>query len=158
MTEQKQLDQALEYYAGQRMGQSPLDQTSTIALLREIQDIFGYIPGYTLEQVCQTTGYKLPLLQKLIRLYPSLKTSKAAHEIVVCSGGRCGNAGAGELLRQLEEGLKQLPQDTAILRTQMCFKQCGKGPNIQLDGQMYNGCDSQTVKEMLEQLKRKVGE
>lgn len=144
-------EEAADYYRKQRSGESPLDQNTTVAFLREIQEIFGYIPAYTLETVAQVTGYKLPLLQKLLKLYPSLKTSGAVHEIVVCSGGRCGSAN-GPLLEQLKKGLEALGPDRAVLRTQMCFKQCGKGPNIQLDGQLIHGCTPQTVQEILEKV------
>ena len=79
--------EAAEYYAGRKGSRPTLEQEDTVALLRETQEIYGHIPPQALETISICTGYKVPLLEKLIRLYPSLKLGAAAHEIVVCSGG-----------------------------------------------------------------------
>lgn len=78
--------EAAEYYAGRKGSRPTLEQEDTVALLRETQEIYGHIPPQALETISICTGYKVPLLEKLIRLYPSLKLGAAAHEIVVCSG------------------------------------------------------------------------
>lgn len=152
MEQHEQFAQAAEYYKQQKGSASMLDQETTVAFLRETQEIYGYIPAHALETIALCTGYKVPLLQKIIKLYPSLKASNAAHEIVVCSGGRCGSANAA-LLSQLKKGVGQLPANTAEVRTQNCFKQCGKGPNIQVDGVLYHQCNADTVNAILEKLK-----
>ena len=147
----EQFAEAAEYYAGRRNGRPTLEQEDTVALLRETQEIYGHIPAQALETIALCTGYKIPLLEKLIRLYPSLKLGAAAHEIVVCSGGRCGGKNA-ILMDRLKKGLAALPEGTAVLRTQNCFKQCGKGPNIQVDGVLYHGCDAAVVDRILAEL------
>lgn len=147
----EQFAEAAEYYANRRGSRPTLEQEDTIALLRETQEIYGHIPPHALETISICTGYKVPLLEKLIRLYPSLKLGAAAHEIVVCSGGRCGARNA-VLLDRLKKGLAALPEGTAVLRTQNCFKQCGKGPNIQVDGVLRNGCDAAAVDRILAEL------
>lgn len=152
MQQHEQFAEAAEYYKKQKGSAASLDQETTVAFLRETQEIYGYIPAHALETIALCTGYKLPLLQKIIKLYPSLKASNAAHEIVVCSGGRCGGANA-TLLAQLKKGLESMPANTAEVRTQNCFKQCGKGPNIQVDGVLYNQCDASTVEMILKKLK-----
>lgn len=143
--------EAAEYYANRRGSRPTLEQEDTIALLRETQDIYGHIPPQALETIAICTGYKVPLLERLIRLYPSLKLGAAAHEIVVCSGGRCGSKNA-VLMDRLKKRLAALPEGTAVLRTQNCFKQCGKGPNIQVDGVLRNGCDAAEVDRILAEL------
>ena len=92
-----------------RAARPTLEQEDTVALLRETQEIYGHIPPQALETISICTGYKVPLLEKLIRLYPSLKLGAAAHEIVVCSGGRCGAKNAA-LMDRLKKGLAQLPE------------------------------------------------
>ena len=85
--------EAAEYYAGRKGSRPTLEQEDTVALLRETQEIYGHIPPQALETISICTGYKVPLLEKLIRLYPSLKLGAAAHDIVVSSGG---SGGAGK--------------------------------------------------------------
>lgn len=154
MTQQhEQFAEVAEYYKKQKGTALSLNQETTVAFLRETQEIYGYIPAHALETIALCSGYKVPLLQKIIKLYPSLKASDAAHEIVVCSGGRCGSANAA-LLSQLKKGLENFAPNTVELRTQNCFKQCGKGPNIQVDGVLYNHCDKATVEEILKKLKQ----
>ena len=100
--------EAAEYYAGRKGSRPTLEQEDTVALLRETQEIYGHIPPQALETISICTGYKVPLLEKLIRLYPSLKLGAAAHEIVVCSGGRCGAKNAA-LMDRLKKGLALSP-------------------------------------------------
>ncbi len=150
----EQFAQAAEYYAGLRGRAAALSQEDLVAFLREIQAIYGHLPDQALETAAAVTGWKLPAMEKLIRLYPSLKRQQALHEIVVCCGGRCGQANA-PLLARLEQGIAALPAGTVRLRTQNCFKQCGKGPNIQLDGVLYHRCDAEKVDRMLQKLQGK---
>lgn len=146
--------EAAEYYQTQRGSAATLDQQMTVAFLRETQEIYGCIPDYALETIAICTGYKIPLLKKLIGLYPSLKTQAACHEIVVCSGSRCGKTNA-EWLKRLKKGLEGADPQQVSIRTVNCFKQCGKGPNIQLDGVLYHCCDENTMDEILEKTLQK---
>ena len=87
MNKQEQLQEIFDYYKEQPDRSS---QEMVVALLRELQEVQGYISPQLKEQVLELTGVKETFLQCLFRMYPSLHESQEVHEIVVCSGERCG--------------------------------------------------------------------
>lgn len=77
-----------------------------VALLRELQDAHGFISLELKERVEQVTGVSPNYLKCLIRMYPTLKEENTVHEIIACTGERCGKKEGGAILNALKRELR----------------------------------------------------
>ena len=135
------LEEALDYYEKQG---APSDQSALIALLREVQGQYGCIPPADLARMCQRYRVKEGLFLALIRRIPSLRLG-STHVLEVCCGPNCSKKAA------LADFAETLPGIT--VKRVPCQRQCGKGPNIRFDGQLYNHADEGLIRRLLEEAK-----
>lgn len=154
MNKQEQLQEIFDYYKEQPDRSS---QEMVVALLRELQEVQGYISPELKKQVLEVTGVKETYLQCLFRMYPSLRESEDVHEIVICSGECCGKKNSGEILSYLKKILRidkqGLSEDGRFrLRTRNCLKQCRTSPNLMLDGKLYSKVKIENIKKLLNDL------
>jgi len=60
-------------------------------------------------------------------------------EIVICMGSSCFARGNAENLRVLQEYLEHNRLHVSVrLRGQLCHEQCKSGPNVMIQGRMFN--------------------
>jgi len=126
-----------------RMG-APADQQAVIALLREVQSLYGSIPSWAPEQIAEKLGTKPGLLLALIRRIPSLRLGEG-HLLEICAGPNCGKH--PQVLAAAEK-LTKGRKDVA-LKTIPCQRMCGKGPNIRFDGKLYHKADEALLRQLL---------
>ena len=149
-----EIEEIFSYYGRQRDKNS---QEMIVALLRELQEVSGCLTPDLKCRVLETTGTSEKFLQCLIRMYPSLKESNAVHEIIACTGERCGRKDGILLLKRLRTELdiqkNGMSADGAFeLRTRNCLKKCKTAPNIMIDGIVYSGDELQDIKNLLKKL------
>ena len=138
MTESEQLDEIFEYY--KREGNS---QETLVALMREVQQIEGYISETVLQRMTEEFQIKPSVLSLILKMYPSLKKSPYEHEIICCTGARCSSKQGMELLEEVKKyfsiGSDGVSADGKVcLRTRNCLKQCKTSPNMMIDGRLYS--------------------
>ena len=114
---------------------------------------------YVWEKTCQllagwTTEITDKFLNCLIKMYPSIKEAKQAHEIIACTGERCGKKDGMTILQNLrrELGIKKdgISSDGRFeLRTRNCLKQCRTSPNMYIDRKLYSGEQLKDIKTLL---------
>lgn len=126
-----------------RMG-APADQQAVIALLREVQSLYGSIPSWAPELIAEKLGTKPGLLLALIRRIPSLRLGEG-HLLEICAGPNCGKH--PQVLAAAEK-LTKGRKDVA-LKTIPCQRMCGKGPNIRFDGKLYHKADEALLRQLL---------
>lgn len=131
--------EAIEYYKTQSL---PLTQDMLVELLREIQDIYEYIPLDAQESISSEFGLPTTLISKIIKLYPSLKSINYRHKITMCCGPRCGNKNAASVLSALEKELNikkgEVTKDGRFaLLTINCMKKCKTSPNLTINEDAY---------------------
>lgn len=146
-----EIEEIFEYYS--RKGQE-LDQEAMVSMLRELQDLMGFISPAFMERAAKAGKVKLSTVQAIIKRYPSLKAADTVHEIVICTGKSCAAKGNLEVLTQLKKKLNinenGISEDGRIcLKTRTCLKKCRMAPNVLIDGVCYVG---KSVKEILELL------
>ena len=135
------MDEIIEYY--KRQG-APSDQQAVIALLREVQSLYGSIPSWAPEAIAEKLGTKPGLLLALIRRIPSLRLGEG-HLLEICAGPNCGRH---PYLLEAAEKLVKGRNDVA-LKTIPCQRMCGKGPNIRFDGKLYHKADEALLRQLL---------
>ncbi|RGZ03344.1 hypothetical protein DXA14_16545 [Hungatella hathewayi] len=94
---ERQWREIVDYYSSQRDAGS---QENIVEMLREVQELYGYIPSEKTGAMAEATGVKQTLLLQLIKLYPSFKKAPYGHCITVCTGARCGDKGSRKFLRR----------------------------------------------------------
>ena len=140
-----ELHDTLDYY--RRQG-APADQNALISLLTALQqDHGGSIPRFLVAEIAAYYSTKAALLLAIIRRIPRLRLSDT-HTLELCAGPNCSKAAA--LAACAEKLCSETPG--LSLKFTPCMRMCGLGPNIKLDGKLYNG----TTEELLIQLVRKL--
>lgn len=139
------LQEALTYYRGQG---APSDQTALTSLLRELQEENGgKIPAQTLPQIAQSYEIKESYLLAVITRIPSLTLAEEKPMLELCIGPNCPKR--ADLSAFVEKTYGRKPKDF-ILRYVPCMRQCGKGPNLRWNGQVYNGADEALIRRLVE--------
>ena len=136
------MQEAIDYY--RRQG-APGDQNALRSLLTELQEAHGgAIPGYLLPRIAEGLGTKESFLAAIIRRIPSLRL-QAQHLLEICAGPNCSRR--GQLARLAEQYRGRVE-----IKLVPCMRQCGKGPNLRLDGRLYNGADAQVLARLMEEI------
>lgn len=154
----RQLEDIFLYYAQM---DKPVPQEETVNLLREIQEVCGFISPEMRRRAADTLGIKEAVLTCLIRRFPSLKGADYCHTVTVCTGERCGRKQGMEVFQavkrelQIESGnisgSEMLSRDgKVLLKTQNCLKQCRTSANLMIDGKVYRHVKPEDVPELLE--------
>ena len=151
---EEKLKEIIEYYSSQPQ---PASQENLVAMLREIQGLLGCIPLGVQERAAAELKVKPSVLACIVKLYPSLKQAPYRHEILACTGARCGAKQAGEILqtlrRELGIGKDGISADgTVLLRTQNCLKHCPTAPNLYLDGVLHTRLTPKSAAELARSL------
>lgn len=157
MKNQNEVNEIIEYYAGQKDAGS---QDNLVAMLREIQETEGCISKEVREFVQERMGIKESFLGCILKMYPSLKSVDYSYEIVLCTGERCGNKDSMTLLRLLKEELgiskEGISRDGKVrLITRNCLKQCRTSPNMLVDGELHSQMNQEKLRELVKTLREK---
>ena len=148
---EKQTEEILNYYSSLEDRGS---QENIVAMLRELQEVNGYIGPALKEMAAVTAGVKPAVIQVILKRYPSLKPAPFYHEVVVCTGRSCSGKGSGELLydlkRRLEIRKNGISADGRIcVRIRNCLKNCKGAPNVMVDGVVYSGLSVDEIIKMV---------
>jgi len=131
------LKEAMEYYA--RQG-APSDQSAVIALLKEIQREQGSVSRQDLARMADYYRVKESLFLALIRRIPGLRLEQEKI-LEICGGPNCSKRAKLAAFAETLTGV--------TVKTVPCMRQCGKGPNIRFNGQLYNGADEALIRRLL---------
>ena len=134
------------------------NQDGIKATLRECQDLFSYVSIAHQREIAQAFKVDEKIVKTLIKLSPSIKESKVEYEIICCSGSRCAKNGSFEVLKTISESLgisfDEISSDGRIrLTTQNCFKKCGEGPNIMINGKFYHHLNKEVARDLMLEIK-----
>lgn len=74
--------------------------------------------------------------------------------ITVCMGSSCFARGNAENLEYIEKFIKENNLDAEIeLSGSRCENKYALGPNVLINGKMYNNVDKETLKKLMESIK-----
>lgn len=153
----KQLEEIFSYYDTL---DKPAQQEEMINMLREIQELCGFISPEMKQRAANSLGVKETMLTCLIRRFPSLKEANYQHVITVCTGERCNRKNGNEILKAVKRELQiygACPANSpmlskngrSLLKTQNCLKHCRTSPNLMIDGKMYCNVRPEDVHRLL---------
>ncbi len=125
--------------------------------IRESQSRFGYVSKSVQNQIAEAFGLDKKIIATIIKFMPSIRESDIEYEVICCTGPRCEKNNSSKVIKTLKEGLgigfNETTRDGRIrLRGKNCFKKCGMGPNIMVNGKYYHGMDEKKTKKLIEKL------
>ncbi|BDF05769.1 NADH-quinone oxidoreductase subunit NuoE family protein [[Clostridium] hylemonae] len=147
----KEWNDIFDYYREEKtMTQSEL----VIAVLTELQAIEGCIPKEAREAAAELAGVNPGYVSAVIKRLPHLHEQSFRHEIKVCISDRCKNKGGQDVLKEIQRILKIRPGQVTrdkrfLLTTVYCMHYCTKGPNVQIDGRLFQNVTAAEVPSIL---------
>ena len=134
-------------------------QEGVKASLTECQEIFGYVSISHKEYIAKLFEMDKKIISTIIKYMPTIKESVVEYEVICCSGSTCSKNGAMDVLKAVKETLNidfnETTKDGKIrLRTQNCFKKCGLGPNIMVNGELRHNMDRTKAIELIRNIER----
>lgn len=142
-----QLQEMMDYYGSQPDAGS---QENIVALLRETQEAYGYVPSEKIDGMADRLGVKAAVFRQLIKLYPSFKKAPYNHIVTVCTGPRCGQKGSDGVIEAVLGAVKVRENGYFKINVKECLKQCGTSPNIMVDGDLYSNVKPAEVASILD--------
>ena len=143
---ERQWQEIVDYYGGQKDAKS---QDNIVEMLREVQELYGYIPSEKTGAMADTLGVKQTLLLQLIKLYPSFKKAPYGHCITVCTGARCGSEGSAEVFEAVLKAVETRESGAFKIMMKECLKQCKTAPNLMVDSDSYGHVKPEEVAAIL---------
>jgi NADH:ubiquinone oxidoreductase subunit E len=147
-TESKKLTEILERHKGQN---GPL-----MPVLNKIQDCFGYLPRFALEEVSKTFNVPLAEIYGVATFYSRFTLKpRGEHTISVCLGTACYVRGAKDVFSKIVEELKvngsgDTTEDGKFtLEATRCFGCCGLAPVMMIDDDVYGKLTPDKIPEIL---------
>lgn len=143
---ERQWQEIVDYYGGQKDAKS---QDNIVEMLREVQELYGYIPSEKTCAMADALGVKQTLLLQLIKLYPSFKKAPYGHCITVCTGARCGGKGSAEVFEAVLKAVETRESGAFKIMMKECLKQCKTAPNLMVDSDSYGHVKPDEVASIL---------
>lgn len=134
------------------------NQEGVKACLIECQKIFNFVSISHQQQIAKAFQIDEKIIRVIISYMPSIKESIVEYEVICCSGPRCAKNGSFEVLKAVKDIVNidfgETSMDGKIrLSTQNCLKKCNFGPNIMVNGKLYNKMNKMKSIELMKGIK-----
>lgn len=132
---------------------------AVIAMLEEIQALYGYLPPETLRVVSEKTGYSLVDVYSVATFYKSFSLKpRGKHLVSVCLGTACHVRGGPAIAEEFERQLGIRAGETTLdkeftLETVNCVGACALGPIVVVEGHYFSNVKSVKVKKIIKRTK-----
>ena len=135
-----------------------VDYGGLIAMLEEIQAIYGYLPEAGLRLVAEATKHALVDVYGVATFYrPFSLRPRGKHHLCVCLGTACHVRNAPMVVEEFERQLgvnagETTPDGEVTLETVSCLGACALGPIVVVDGTYHSKVTPTAVKKILDTL------
>lgn len=134
------------------------DKENIIVVLKEIQDMNGYISQNDIKQLSDYFKIKESEILATIKFNKNLTLNKKGEILIrVCNGPNCVKKGSISIKNKIEKILNikegQTTEDGKFtLETINCFKKCGNAPNVEIDGHLYSNVTEKEIISIINKL------
>ncbi len=131
-----------------------------IAVLQEVQDVYGYLPEPALEEISYGLNVPLARVYGVCTFYSQFRMAPLGKYIIkVCDGTACHVRGSNDLLEELKTQLGIHPGQTTedglfSFETVMCIGACGLAPVIMIGDETYGKLTPGKLSEVLDSYRR----
>jgi len=119
------------------------EKSALIAILQEIEELYGYLPAWTLKHVSEKLNVPLIQVYGVASFYKAFHlTPRGKHLIRICLGTACHVRGGQKVIEELERKLNiKVGETTKDLKFTLervnCLGCCALGPIVMIDENYY---------------------
>lgn len=146
------IDKILEKYE--------FSKRSIFPILRDIQDIFNFVPREIFPYVAEKLCVGEDLLYGVVENYKFLSLEpKGKYVIKVCDGTLCHIKHSCEILKLIREKLGLSEEKTTTddrkftLETVHCLGVCGNAPSVSINGKIYTSVTAEEISLLINELR-----
>jgi NADH-quinone oxidoreductase subunit E len=136
------------------------DRSNLIALLQDIQDVYGYLPEDTLREISVYIGIPFSSVYGVATFYNQFRLTPLGRNLVrVCRGTACHVKNSANILTALETelGIKagQTTRDKVFtLETVACIGACSIAPVININSEYYGRVVIKEISKIINNYKK----
>lgn len=142
---------------GQVIREHNADPGALLEILRDIQEIYGYLSKEIIKEVADGLNIPTSRVYGVATFYTLLATEpKGKYIIRVCESPPCHIRGAVNVLETLQEFLGINPGETTkdkkyTLELTSCLGVCGVAPAMMIEDRVYGNLTPERVKDILKE-------
>ncbi len=142
---------ALEPQAREIIARYDRPRAAALPLLWLVQQRFGYIPSEAEFWVGRLLGMAVSHVREVVSFYTMFRTEPAGRrQLSICTSLPCRLRGAGSVLANLKDQLKNIPDSEVTLTEVECLCACEIAPVGQLDDRFVGPLDGATIESLLQ--------
>jgi len=133
------------------------EKSALIAILQEIEELYGYLPAWALKHVSEKLNVPLIQVYGVASFYNAFHlTPRGKHLIRVCLGTACHVRGGQRVIEELERklniGIGETTKDLNFtLERVNCLGCCALGPIVMIDEDYYGHMSPAKVGSLIKQ-------
>ena len=137
------------------------EKSALIAVLQEVENQYGYLPAWALEQVSEKLEVPLIQVYGVASFYDAFHLKpRGKHLIRVCLGTACYLRGGSRVLEAFERelGIKDgetTPDMEFSLQSVRCLGACALAPVIVIDERYFDKMTPTKIKNVLKRVQKK---
>jgi len=137
------------------------EKSALIAILQEIEELYGYLPAWALKHVSEKLNVPLIQVYGVASFYDAFHLTPRGKNIIrVCLGTACYLRGSGRVLEALENelGIKDgetTPDLEFSLQSVRCLGACALAPVIVVGERYFDKMTSTKVRSVLKRVRHK---
>lgn len=134
---------------------APKDRSSLIALLQDVQNVYGYLPASALQDISEFLDMPVSRIYGVATFYNQFRLKPLGKNVIrVCRGTACHVKGSANLLFTLETTLNCKAGETTrdknfTLETVACIGACSIAPVINVNSDYYGRVTSKEIPKIL---------
>jgi len=138
------------------------EKSALIAILQEIEDVYGYLPAWALKRVSEKLDVPLIQVYGVASFYDAFHlTPRGKNLIRVCLGTACYLRGSGRVLETLEKELGIKDGETTSdlkfsLQSVRCLGACALAPVMVIGDRYFDKITPAKASRVLKQVRGKV--
>jgi NADH-quinone oxidoreductase subunit E len=136
------------------------DRSNLIALLQDVQGIYGYLPEKALSDVSEFIGMPLSSIYGVATFYNQFRLAPLGKNVIrVCRGTACHVKNSANILAAIEAELKVKAGETTrdklfTLETVACIGACSIAPVINVNEEYYGRLTVREIPKILAKYKK----
>ncbi len=137
------------------------EKSALIAVLQEVENQYGYLPAWALEQVSEKLEVPLIQVYGVASFYDAFHLKpRGKHLIRVCLGTACYLRGANRVLEALERELGIKDGETThdmeyTIQSVRCLGACALAPVMVIDERYFDKVTPTKIKNVLKRVQKK---
>jgi NADH-quinone oxidoreductase subunit E len=137
------------------------DGGDLLEILRETQQLLGYLPEAALERIGATLGLPMTKIYGVVTFYDEFYLEPQGRNVVrVCRGSACAARGGKDIVRAAQRSLGLEDGETSAdlaftFETTACFGNCALAPVMTINKTLYGDLTDERVESLIDGLSSK---